>query len=379
MGTNKTFRIPVSTGLFEHYPRIEESIWFFLWAIDKTTQEIPDPDEPGKKLGVVLGGKPQTDEEIAKSFPGASVRTIRRYRTKLVHQKYLKQRRTPCGHSLWVRNSQKWFSDKGPSTDGQSQGSAINGRSLPGAAKNGHSLQQKGSAINGEGSAKFGDAYRQDSHSKVTRQKERKRELEEKPQPSRLLSFDDMNLKETVGERFHFEHTGTEETVRLISDGEFNSVTLDRYEYVEELGQACREAVRQMNQKRFKDRTTCAEIMDRAMKILDGEKIKAPSGWLPVIKTLRKEGGPATASKSKTQQIQERGLNIFGPNSAFNWYAADLKPFEQILVETAVPLPGCWSEAVQFLNTVITEHPNTDLRKLIAVRDQIQERIPSAK
>jgi hypothetical protein len=397
MGTSKTFRIPVSTGLFEHYPKIEESIWFFLWAIDKTTQEIPDPDEPGKKLGVVLGGKPQTDEEIAKSFPGASARTIRRYRSRLVREKYLKQRRTPCGHSLWVRNSQKWFSDKGLSTDGQSQGSAINGRSLSRSAINGHSINQKGSATNGEGSATNGegsatngegsatngDAYRQDSHSKVTRQKERKRKPQEKPQTSRLLSFDDMTLPdETVGDRFCLENKSVEQIVQLISDARFNVEILAGYDSTDELEKSCRKAVQQMRKEKFSGLQTCAAAMDRAMTILKEDfGVNAPRGWLPVLKELRIEGGPATASKSKRQQLEENAVNILGPQSPLGFpdYKLRLKPFEQILIETAKhqAVPADWIQGVDFLNQVIRQHPDTNLSEVVAVRDEIQKRIPA--
>ena len=37
-GKHKTFRIPVSNGIFEHYPVLKDSIWLLLWYIDRTTQ-----------------------------------------------------------------------------------------------------------------------------------------------------------------------------------------------------------------------------------------------------------------------------------------------------------------------------------------------------
>ncbi|MGH9866067.1 MAG: hypothetical protein ACRD4H_11695, partial [Candidatus Acidiferrales bacterium] len=59
--TRKTFRIPVSTGIFEHYPRIGEAIWLLLFYVDRTTEEISASD--GRLIGRVLGGCPMRDAE----------------------------------------------------------------------------------------------------------------------------------------------------------------------------------------------------------------------------------------------------------------------------------------------------------------------------
>jgi len=53
----KTYRIPVSTGIFEHCSKIKDALWLFLWYIDKTTTSGTE--------GKVLGGSPITDEEPA--------------------------------------------------------------------------------------------------------------------------------------------------------------------------------------------------------------------------------------------------------------------------------------------------------------------------
>lgn len=101
----KTFRIPVSTGIFEHYPKIGEAIWLLLYYIDRTTVEVPAPD--GRPVGRVLGGCPVRDSEIARVFC-CSTKTIRRWRNRLDLHGYIRARRTPFGTVIEIPNSQKW-------------------------------------------------------------------------------------------------------------------------------------------------------------------------------------------------------------------------------------------------------------------------------
>lgn len=105
----KTFRIPVSNGIFEHYRRMGNAIWLFLWFIDKTTKETID--ERGRRLGQVLGGVPISDSDPAESL-GCSAHVIRKYRRALVAEKYIEQKRTPFGHIIAVLNSKKWFTEE---------------------------------------------------------------------------------------------------------------------------------------------------------------------------------------------------------------------------------------------------------------------------
>ncbi|MGH9711005.1 MAG: hypothetical protein ACRD37_10720 [Candidatus Acidiferrales bacterium] len=101
----KTFRIPVSTGIFEHYPRIGEAIWLLLFYVDRTTEEIPAPD--GRLIGRVLGGCPMRDAEVAAAFK-CSIRTVNRWRRHLIKHGYVHSLRTPYGCVIEVVNSQKW-------------------------------------------------------------------------------------------------------------------------------------------------------------------------------------------------------------------------------------------------------------------------------
>ena len=103
--SRKTFRIPVSTGIFEHYPKIGEAIWLLLFYVDRTTEEIPAPD--GRCIGRVLGGCPMRDAEVAKAFC-CSTKTVRRWRRRLASHCYINARLTPFGTVVEVINSQKW-------------------------------------------------------------------------------------------------------------------------------------------------------------------------------------------------------------------------------------------------------------------------------
>jgi hypothetical protein len=96
----KTFRIPVSTGIFEHYQNMLDSIWLFLWYIDRTTKETDG-------VGFVLGGMPIIDSKPAETF-GVPVKTIRRWRKMLVAGGYVTVRRTAYGCCVTLPKSKKW-------------------------------------------------------------------------------------------------------------------------------------------------------------------------------------------------------------------------------------------------------------------------------
>lgn len=103
-GAKGTFRIPVSTGIFDHYKKLKSSIWLFFWYIDKTTVE-----EDG--YGHVLGGKPVLDSVPAKVL-GVSNDTIAAWRENLERHGYIRARRTPYGHVISVAKSKKWVGKK---------------------------------------------------------------------------------------------------------------------------------------------------------------------------------------------------------------------------------------------------------------------------
>jgi hypothetical protein len=101
----QTYRIPVSTGIFEHWRYLREALWLFLWFIDRTTRE-PTTDD-GSKLGSVLGGMPIRDSDAASTF-GCTKRSIRTWRNRLAKFGYIQQKRTGTGYIITLLKSKKW-------------------------------------------------------------------------------------------------------------------------------------------------------------------------------------------------------------------------------------------------------------------------------
>lgn len=100
----KGFYITVSLGLLEkkHYLNMKESVWLFLWYLDKMTSV----SEEG--IGKVLGGKPITYEEVNEDLQ-LPLRTYRRWVERLKRNGYINVIRTPYGLSISVNRAQKVF------------------------------------------------------------------------------------------------------------------------------------------------------------------------------------------------------------------------------------------------------------------------------
>jgi hypothetical protein len=108
--SKKNYPIPISNGIFEHYPRLKDARWLLDLFVDWTTRELPNAD--GSRDGIVLGGKPIRDEEVARAFQfKISIRTARRWRDRLARSGYIKQNRTPIGYVIRVVKSKKWSRD----------------------------------------------------------------------------------------------------------------------------------------------------------------------------------------------------------------------------------------------------------------------------
>jgi hypothetical protein len=103
----KTYRIPISNGIFEHYERLKDARWLLDLYVDWTTTEVPAPD--GSLDGIVLYGKPICDEDVASAFHGQiSVRTARRWRQRLAKKVYISQDRVQSGYVIRIKKSKKW-------------------------------------------------------------------------------------------------------------------------------------------------------------------------------------------------------------------------------------------------------------------------------
>jgi len=99
---SKSYPFPVWSGLLsrKHRGQMGTAIWMFLWLLDRVTKERDG-------WGIVLGGKPIKDKEIAQFF-GLHVNSVRSERTILLDGGYIEARRTPYGISYRVRNSRKF-------------------------------------------------------------------------------------------------------------------------------------------------------------------------------------------------------------------------------------------------------------------------------
>lgn len=104
----KGFGIYVKNDLLEpkHYWGMRESIWLYLWLLDKMTSV----SENG--IGKILGGKPIKDTDFSEDV-GCSTKTYHRWLKVLVKGKYINKKRTPYGLILTVNKAKKVFGQKG--------------------------------------------------------------------------------------------------------------------------------------------------------------------------------------------------------------------------------------------------------------------------
>jgi hypothetical protein len=105
------FYISVKNELLDpkHQIAISESIWLFLWLLDKMTSI----SEEG--IGKVLGGRPITSDEVCKQL-GVSERTYRRWIKILLKGKYINTLRTPYGFVISINKASKPFNQKSDRT-----------------------------------------------------------------------------------------------------------------------------------------------------------------------------------------------------------------------------------------------------------------------
>lgn len=118
----KGFFIEITNNLLEpkHREAMKESVWFFMWLLDKITSI----SEEG--IGKILGGKPIKYEEVKQDL-GISMRTYRRWTELLKEKGYINVLRTPYGCVLTVNKARKRF---GRSVTSGTSGCARSGTSL---------------------------------------------------------------------------------------------------------------------------------------------------------------------------------------------------------------------------------------------------------
>jgi DNA-binding MarR family transcriptional regulator len=142
-----SFYFPTFSGLLtkEHRDNIGPALWEFLWCISSTTKE---QEEDGETVGIVLGGKPVSYNEVAKEL-GGSKSTVKRNFERLEEYGYIRTKRTPYGHVIKVRKSKKFKKSAKNDTGAENGTGAKNDTGVPdlkqecqnwnGGAENGHS------------------------------------------------------------------------------------------------------------------------------------------------------------------------------------------------------------------------------------------------
>ena len=98
----KGFFIEITNNLLDpkHRKAMKESVWFFMWLLDKITSIT----EEG--IGKVLGGKPITYEEVNKDLDIPS-RTYKDWVSRLRAAGYINTKRTPYGLIFEVNKAKK--------------------------------------------------------------------------------------------------------------------------------------------------------------------------------------------------------------------------------------------------------------------------------
>jgi hypothetical protein len=100
----KGYFISIKNDLLEpkHWKAMGESVWLFMWLLDKMTSISEDG------VGKVLGGKPVKSEDVTKDL-GCHPQTYRNYFRTLLEGKYINSRRTPYGIVISVNRADKIF------------------------------------------------------------------------------------------------------------------------------------------------------------------------------------------------------------------------------------------------------------------------------
>lgn len=117
-----SYRINLPAEIIYSYPVLRDAIYFIIWLLDKVTVEYWETSTPKpatQRIGVVLGGKPLTDEEIAREFEIAGddqidKKTVRNWRKVACSVDMIRTCRAPRGMKYAVVNTMKW-----PSTEPQ--------------------------------------------------------------------------------------------------------------------------------------------------------------------------------------------------------------------------------------------------------------------
>src|SRR5690349_3880751 len=114
------YRINLPADITYAYPKLRDAIYLVIWLLDKVTVEYWEtfPTEPRtQRIGVVLRGKPLSDETIAREFEIAGKKpidkkTVRNWRNAARSIDMIRTFRAPHGYKYAVVNTLRWPSAK---------------------------------------------------------------------------------------------------------------------------------------------------------------------------------------------------------------------------------------------------------------------------
>ena len=89
----------------EHYKKVGNAIWLFLWCISSTTTE---KEKDGIVWGIVKGNQPHKLSDLSEIFE-VNEKTVRRWLDVLEQHEYIRITRAPYGLVLTVKNSKRGF------------------------------------------------------------------------------------------------------------------------------------------------------------------------------------------------------------------------------------------------------------------------------
>ena len=100
----KGYYIEITNNLLDpkHFRNMKESVWLFMWCLDKMTSIGEDG------IGKILGGKPIKPIEVYKEL-GISERTYWTWLARLKNKGYINTKRTSYGCVITVNKAKKRF------------------------------------------------------------------------------------------------------------------------------------------------------------------------------------------------------------------------------------------------------------------------------
>jgi hypothetical protein len=143
-----------------------------------------------------------------------------------------------------------------------------------------------------------------------------------------------------------------ERTLDILSDGSFQTATLNYYKSCPELTVACNRVIEHFGQEPFRTRKMCHTLMQSVMDDLKKQGINAPRGWVPVLRQL-------LATQTEPLHIVPDGVNVFETPSALV-FCRGLERHRDLLNAAAheFGVPESWKAAVTFLIAVVNRLNN---------------------